>query len=241
MGLLSKLSPDEQEIEERLRTLALCLCALCAVGFALYWLRAILVPLVLAIALRYLLQPLIDCLSVRPLRCRGMVFFRERARCDRAPSALRPCLQALLELRLPYYISVCISIIVAFATLGLLGFIVADSVHVFSSHADVYSLRVQELALGAMSVMNRWQEKYLGPMAFTNSSSNAPQNGSLTLEGATVQSDGLEVSERLRSIVKAIPVTSLVVNGLKSLMEAVSNLFLVRVRPISQLSKLILP
>ena len=71
-GLFGSLTPEEHRIEERIRTLALSVVALGVVGAALYFLRAVLVPLVLALALKYLLQPLIDILSVRPLRCCGL-------------------------------------------------------------------------------------------------------------------------------------------------------------------------
>ena len=157
MPLLGDLSLEEQGVEERLRTLSLCTLALCAVGYALHWLRSVLVPLVLAIALRYALQPLIDILTMRPLHCCGLQFCRTRPTlpsCVRP--ALRPFVEAILEARLPYWLGVCVALGLAFATLGLLGFVVADSMHVFASHADIYSARSQALALSALKPSRRW-------------------------------------------------------------------------------------
>ena len=71
-SLLGPLSSSQVPIEERIRTLSLAVCALGVVGAALLYLRAVLVPLVLAIALSYLLTPVVDLLSKRPLRCAGV-------------------------------------------------------------------------------------------------------------------------------------------------------------------------
>lgn len=224
-ALLGSLTPEEHEVEERLRTLALCMCAGGVVGYAVYWLRSVLVPLVLAVALRYLLQPLIDALTMRPFKCCG------RTACRTRPTTL---VETLLEARLPYWLGVCVALTVAFATLALIGFVVADSVHVFTSHAEVYGARVQELTLGAFGVLNRMQARLLGPSTFSNVT--LALDGNLTSllgvggAGAAVGTSAVDdddLTHRLMTIGRQIPVTSLVVHGLTSLMEAVSNLFLV--------------
>lgn len=59
-ALFGPLSVEETRVEERLRTLALCVCATAVVGGTLFWMRAVLVPFVLAVALKQLLAPVID-------------------------------------------------------------------------------------------------------------------------------------------------------------------------------------
>jgi uncharacterized membrane protein YvlD (DUF360 family) len=63
--LFGPLSPDEHLVEERLRTLALCVCALGVVGAALAYLRSVLVPFVLAVALKQMLAPIVNFLGLR--------------------------------------------------------------------------------------------------------------------------------------------------------------------------------
>lgn len=146
--LLGSLTADELAIEERLRTLALCICASGVVSYALYTLRAVLIPLVLAVALTYLLQPIIDLLSTRPLRCCGTVC------CRRPPERLRTVrprfkalAQCLLQAKLPRWLAVCVSLFVALGILGFLGIIVADSIRIFTTRAAIYSERVQQLTI----------------------------------------------------------------------------------------------
>ena len=129
-ALLGSLSDEEHQIEERLRTLALCICASGVVAYGLYTLRSVLVPLVLAVALTYLLQPLIDILSQRPLVCCGITC------CRRPPESLhtvrpimRPFAECLLQLKLPRWLAVCVALAFAFGVLGVLGFVVDYYLH----------------------------------------------------------------------------------------------------------------
>ena len=94
ISLLGRLTPEEHAIEERLRTLAVCVTAAGVISYGLYVLRSILVPLVLAVALTYLLQPLIDVLSLRPLHCCGATL------CARTPEQLRKVAARLQAQRL---------------------------------------------------------------------------------------------------------------------------------------------
>ena len=128
------LSSSQVPIEERIRTLSLAVCALGVVGAALLYLRAVLVPLVLAIALSYLLTPVVDLLSKRPLRCAGVTL------CAAEPARgwTRCCRDLFCRLKLPRIVAVFVALGVAFAVLGVLGFIVADSIHVFARRAPVY-------------------------------------------------------------------------------------------------------
>ena len=66
MGLADALTPQQQHVEERLRTCAQCLCGLAVVAAGLYYLRSVLIPLVLALApapvlVRVLVLELVQC------------------------------------------------------------------------------------------------------------------------------------------------------------------------------------
>ena len=63
------LSSREQAIDERIRTLCLVILALAVLAAGAYTLKSILVPFVLALALKYLLTPLIDLLACKETSC----------------------------------------------------------------------------------------------------------------------------------------------------------------------------
>ena len=74
------LSSREQAIDERIRTLCLVILALAVLAAGAYTLKSILVPFVLALALKYLLTPLIDLLACKETSCplklpRGLAVF----------------------------------------------------------------------------------------------------------------------------------------------------------------------
>lgn len=233
--LLGSLSAEEHQIEERLRTLALCICAGGVIGYALYTLRSVLVPLVLAIALTYLLQPLIDLLSLRPLRCCG------RSWCSQPPDSLRtvrPCLrpfaECVLQLKLPRWLAVCLALAFAFGVLGLLGFVVADSIHIFSKRADVYSERVQQLTFSASVMMDRMRTEWIEQMgSMTGGDASTPSTGvaageaNATDVGHAPDDDSTAVAASLAKLAGKLPVTELIMKSLASMMEALSNLALV--------------
>ena len=237
-ALLRKLDPDEQAIEERIRTISLAICALGVVGYGLYTLRSVLVPLVLAIALTYLLQPLIDLLSVRPLPCSccGTVLCRrppERLRTVRP--RLRPCAECLFQCKLPRTMAVCVALAISFAILGALGFVVADSIHIFTKRAGLYSQRVQDLATGAINVMDHMREQWVYSFGWDDATAaNATvtatdMSGNNTAIGEDDVSDPSAVNtmERLAKLAGKVPVTDMIVMSLTSMMEALSNLALV--------------
>ena len=72
----------------------------------------------------------------------------------RAGARLDGCCRDLFcRLKLPRIVAVFVALGVAFAVLGVLGFIVADSVRTFASKADSYSQRVEELLGWAIGFM----------------------------------------------------------------------------------------
>lgn len=185
-----ELSVEQANVEERIRTLCLCVCALGVVSGALYYLRAVLVPLVLALALKYLLEPLISALT-RPIWfCREPTELVPRGRA-------RSLCRAVLRLRLPRPVAVVVALSIAFATLVLLGLIVADSVRVFTAKADTYSAQVQKIYQVVLQRMDR--------------------------EGL----DKAARSEKLKQLTEQVPVTQFIFSVVESLLEMLSNLFLV--------------
>ena len=224
-NLLRTLSSEEAHIEERLRTLALCVCASGVVGYGLYSLRGTLVPLVLAIALTYLLQPLIEVLSTRPLHlCCGVVL------CRRPPESLRtvrprlrPFAECALQAKLPRWLAVCVALLIAFAILGLLGFIVADSIHVFTQRAAIYSERVTQLCMGAVRAMDGMRNRLVAQIGPLDASPVHAAGANATVDEEVARQE----MDRLARLAGKLPVTELIMVSLSSMMEALSNLALV--------------
>ena len=215
----------------RLRTLALCVCASGVVGYGLYTLRATLVPLVLAIALTYLLQPLIDLLSVRPMSCCGVTL------CSRPPEQLRtasprmkPFVQCIFQCKLPRWLAVCVALLCAFAVLALLGFIVADSIHIFTQRAAVYSERVQELCMGAIATIDRLRAQLadnFGPVngtAYSQSGTASASAGGSTVNATADEERAAAQAAQLARLAGRLPVSELIMHSLSSMIEALSNL-----------------
>ena len=141
------LSPQHADIEERIRTGSQLICALGILGAILYYLRSALIPLVLALALKHLLQPIITALSVRPLVCFGRVYLSRPLACEtrRRGKRLQSFQDAACRLQLPRSAAIIVSLLLAFMTLGILGIIIADSVQVFSDRSAVYEDRLAKL------------------------------------------------------------------------------------------------
>ena len=127
------LSTQQGRLDERIRTLSLVICAIGVLSAAVYYLQNILVRFVLALALRYLLTPLIDLINVE-LRFCG------RCRC-----------------RLPRWLCILLALsIVAGGLLGV-GIVVARSVASFSDHAAMYKQRVEDVLGSAMEATSKFQ------------------------------------------------------------------------------------
>ena len=92
---------------------------------ACYFLRGILIKFVLALALRYLLLPLVDLLSCNGLTCR---------------------------LRLPRTAAILVALLLAAGLLGLVVAVVVRSIGSFAEHSDAYGERVNTLLQAAANV-----------------------------------------------------------------------------------------
>ena len=107
------LSTRQQRQDDRIRTLCLVILAIAVVGFGAYYLNQILIRFVLALALRYLLMPLIDVLSCANVHnCR---------------------------FRLNRTLAILIALLIAAGMLTGVGLIVAKSIGRFAANSDMYS------------------------------------------------------------------------------------------------------
>lgn len=137
------LNSREQLIDERIRTLCLVILASAVVAAGMYELKSILVPFVLALALKYLLTPLIDVLSCKHARC---------------------------PLKLPRGLAVLLALVLALGTLAYIGTIVAGSIATFTAHADQYGARLHELLKAGLDLERRL-ERAVGKQASGGSTS----------------------------------------------------------------------
>jgi hypothetical protein len=115
-----ELTGREAYFDERIRTISQAITALGVIAAGMYYLKDVLIPFLLALALKYLLTPLIDCLACQEMKCR---------------------------FRLPRALAVLLAILVAFLGMVVLALILARSLSTFKSKSDFYGYRVQQLAL----------------------------------------------------------------------------------------------
>jgi hypothetical protein len=198
------LSGNQQHVEERLRTLSLCVCALAAVVGTLYVLRSVLVPFVLAVAMRYLLQPLVITLTQRPLHCGAGVVLCSQEPCGPSrPRWLRSLGALLCHLQLPHWLAVVVTLAVAFTALGVFGVVIADSVRLFAARADTYAAQVRRLCAGVLG----WLDTSAG--------------------GAEAESPIQQLYQRLTELASRLPLSQLILNSVEVVLALFSNLFLV--------------
>jgi len=127
-------------IDERIRTLCLVVCAMAVVYFAMWTLSEVLVLFFLAVALKYLLTPLIDFLSCRHPRSE---LYAERC-----------------YFRLGRKWAVLFALLISVVTLMAISFIVANSLSTFASRAGIYNARVEELIDYTFSEMHRLEIEF---------------------------------------------------------------------------------
>lgn len=129
------LSARQQRVDERIRTLCLVVMSTAVMGLLAYYLRTILIRFVLALALRYLLAPLIDALS-----------------CRHAASC---------KYKLPHHLAILIALVLAAGLLLVITGVMVRSVGSFAARADQYSDRVQELFEAFLNATAKFD--FLGP------------------------------------------------------------------------------
>ena len=213
-GVLSgRLTKDEERVEDRLRTLALCVCAGAVMGAALWFLKSVLVPFVLAVAMRYLLQPLVRVLTVRPFECAPGVRLCTEPPCSPSRPAWLRALGALAcHLQLPHWLAVFVTLAIAFGALGALGLIIADSVRLFATRADAYADQVRRLCAGVLGWLDAAARTPAPPSALPHADEINPIR---------------EVSKRLTEIASRLPLSQLILAAVEAVLALFSNLFLV--------------
>ena len=116
-----QLNARELHFDERIRTTCLVIMATAVIFGAMYLLEAIAIPFILALALKYLLTPLIDTLS-----CSG--------------PAWKKCF-----CRMPRGIAVLLSFVLTISILVALGMVIGQSVDIFTERAPLYRQRLEAI------------------------------------------------------------------------------------------------
>ncbi|KAJ1448473.1 hypothetical protein M885DRAFT_142758 [Pelagophyceae sp. CCMP2097] len=149
----TSLSPSQVELEERLRTCCLFICAAGVVAYGLARLKFALVPLLLSLSLKYVLQPLIDALTGR---ARAFEDEEKRDASQKSKSRLSTALitiqRRLRRIALPHSVAVFVALWITLSCLALLAAVVAESVRDFTSRADEYAEQVKSFLVRAL----RW-------------------------------------------------------------------------------------
>ena len=217
------LSDSQTAFEERVRTIGIAITALGVLAVFLFELRSALLPLVLALFLKHLLEPLVQLLSVRPASCCGRECLANPIAC-RTPNAnrgkrMQACCEYLCRLQLPRLGAVFVALLIAFTVLGLLGTIVAESVHVFAEHAEIYAHQLEHL-LKALLGWVEWMTCGWTPHG-------CPPNGTFTNETNSTHHGADPAGTALEKLLSSIPLQSLVLEAVEAFLELCSNLFLV--------------
>lgn len=131
LSALGHLRGDEHLTDERIRTLCLVLLAMAVIAAGAYYLKEIAIPFLQALAISYLLTPIIDFLSCKDASC---------------------------PLKLPRSIAVFLSFGIAIGVLVVLAAVVTRSIVSFTSEADVYRDRVEELWYEVLGLAHDLQE-----------------------------------------------------------------------------------
>ena len=119
------LTEKEKHHDERIRTLCFVIMACAVLYYLVLTLRDVLVPFFLALAIKYVLTPLINVLS-----CRHRAHEDTAGRCS---------------WRLHRGFAIFIAMMLAAGMLSILGILVVNSVAVFASNAGTYSHRLAEI------------------------------------------------------------------------------------------------
>ena len=179
-----ELSHLQQHHDERIRTMCLALVAVAVAYAALVTLRSILVPFFLAVAIKYLLTPLINWLSCHPDGCTG--------------GCLGGC-------RLPRPLAILVAVLIGVGMVLLLALLIVQGVTVFTHNVDVYNERLNVLLSHVLEVVDELSQMgkgkgdgtdaadgasgvYLDAGAAAGSASTATQGNMLDEMGSEVHS-----------------------------------------------------
>ena len=129
-----RLASHEREVGTLIKLGCLVVIALGVIYMAMEQLESILIPFMLALAISYLLTPLIDWLS-----------------CKNSPSCCCRC---------PRGIAVLLSIVVAFCVLGFVGVVLMSAVSSFRARSGLYAQRTEALLEAAFQMFASMQQEH---------------------------------------------------------------------------------
>eukprot|EP00908_Phaeocystis_cordata_P015267 Transcript_26393.p1 GENE.Transcript_26393~~Transcript_26393.p1 ORF type:complete len:454 (-),score=197.64 Transcript_26393:69-1376(-) len=148
-----ELNETEKNHDERIRTLCFVIMASAVVYYLVLTLREVLVPFFLALAIKYMLSPLINVLSCDK---------RAYPQCDK------------WRWRMHRGLAICIAMVLAAGVLAVLGVLVVRSVGVFASNAGMYNDRLVQIVDNTFALVDALERA----MHSTNSSEE--DNGART-------------------------------------------------------------
>ena len=119
--LAEEMTASERIFDERIRTGSMVIVSIAVIYAAMYILKAVMIPFLIALALKYLLTPLIDCLS-----CRG------------SPGCFGCC-------KLPRGLAVLCAFFIAVMVLVALALVVVSSASSFAAHSGLYRERLESI------------------------------------------------------------------------------------------------
>ena len=167
------LTELELHHDERIRTLCFVICASAVVYGLIFILRDVLVPFFLALAIKYLLTPLINLLS-----CNRETY----PRC---------------KYRLPHGIAILMSMTVAVGGLSFLGVLIVRSVGTFSANAGMYNDRLKLIVDKIFDMMDRINEQLHGNRSSTAAAVHEDTNGMAFLQSKL---EALDLSSMIAAV-----------------------------------------
>ena len=130
------LSSREMVVDQHIRTVSLVIIACGVIYTGMYYLQAVLIPFLIAIALKYLLTPLIDFLS-----CKG---------------------QSGCRYQVPRPIAVLLSFLIGVIVLLMLAGVILSSINSFTAQTELYKSRVESLLQAGMLFSAHFQQSLPG-------------------------------------------------------------------------------
>ena len=182
---IQEMSNNERNYARIIKLTCLCIIALAVIYLAMDRLEAILIPFFLALALAYLLTPLIEFFS-----------------CKNVPNC---------ACRLPRGIAVILSFMCGLAVLLFLGIVILEAVSTFKDRSHLYRARMEELLEGIFSAAESLQTK-LGADAATDVAVSNTSVVGKRKSGHEGHDAVEEASEMVVAILKDISITDTILH-----------------------------
>ena len=184
MLTMRELTDTERNVTRMIKVTCLVVIAMAVVYTAMDRLEAILIPFVLALALSYLLKPMIDCFS--------------------CANASQSC-----HYRLPRPVAVLLALFVAVLVLLGLGLVIVSALTTFRERSQVYRQRMEEMLEAAFGAAERLQRNF-ARVTSTSTPYEAWRTDATDATSHAGHSRLQEASEIVEGFVKDISVTNLI-------------------------------